>query len=144
MGGQVMTETTATTATATALAVGLGRRKEAVARVRLRPDAGGFTVNGKPAEQYFRSGRELRSIRLPLSLSKEGANVGVHVNVRGGGPTGQAGAISLGIARALCKLDPESEPKLRAQGFLTRDSRMVERKKYGQPKARRRFQYSKR
>lgn len=140
-----MTEAATTTgAVATALAASLGRRKEAVARVRLRAGGGGFTVNGQPAEQYFRSGRELRSIRLPLSLSKEGAKVDVHANVRGGGPTGQAGALVLGIARALVKLDPESEPKLRAQGFLTRDARMVERKKYGQPKARRRFQYSKR
>ena len=126
------------------VACGLGRRKESVARVRLRSGTGVLKVNGREANDYFRGGRDRTTIRLPLLLCREGVKYDVLANVKGGGPTGQAGAILLGIARAMVKLDPEVMPKLRAQGFLTRDSRMVERKKYGQRKARRRFQYSKR
>ena len=123
---------------------GLGRRKEAVARVRLKAGTGVLKVNGKDANDYFRGDRDRATVRQPLLLSREGVKYDVLANVAGGGFSGQAGAILLGIARAMVKADPDLEPKLRAQGFLTRDSRMVERKKYGQRKARRRFQYSKR
>lgn len=123
---------------------GVGRRKEAVARVRVLPGAGAFTINGREPGAYFRVERDRTAIKAPLLLSTSAAKYDVFANAKGGGPTGQAGAIVMGLARALAKLEPELEPKLRAQGFLTRDSRMVERKKYGQRKARRRFQYSKR
>ena len=122
----------------------VGRRKEAVARVRMSPGEGKITVNGKEADQYFRAERDRGSIRAPLLLARDGVKYDVAARITGGGSTGQAGALVLGIARALSKTDPDVAPKLRAQGFLTRDSRMVERKKYGRPKARRSFQYSKR
>ena len=134
-----MTEGTAKTTT-----WGLGRRKEAVARVRMLPGTGLVKVNGREANDYFRGDRDRSAIRGPLLLYPSAAKYDILANVKGGGSTGQAGAIVLGIARAITKIEPELEPKLRAQGFLTRDSRMVERKKYGQRKARRRFQYSKR
>ena len=123
---------------------GVGRRKEAVARVRLKPGAGEMAVNGRKVEEYFHRGRERMAVRAPLQVSPTPGKYDVLANIRGGGPTGQAGAMVMGIARALAKAEPELAPKLRAQGFLTRDSRMVERKKYGRRKARRSFQYSKR
>lgn len=122
---------------------GVGRRKESVARVRLKAGTGVLKVNGKEPKEYFRSVRDQTVIRQPLAVNP-GTQYDVLVNVSGGGSTGQAGAIVMGIARAMAKTEPALGPKLRAQGFLTRDSRMVERKKYGQRKARRRFQYSKR
>ena len=123
---------------------GVGRRKESVARVRLLPGAGAMAVNGRKMEDYFRRDRERAVVKAPLQVSPTPGKYDVFANIKGGGPTGQAGAMVMGIARALAKAEPELAPKLRAQGFLTRDSRMVERKKYGQRKARRRFQYSKR
>lgn len=128
----------------TGMVWGLGRRKEAVARVRVRPGTGAVTVNGREANAFFQEERDRATVRAPLLLSPTPGKYDVLAKVSGGGSTGQAGAMVLGIARALVKLEPELEPKLRAQGFLTRDARMVERKKYGQRKARRRFQYSKR
>ena len=122
---------------------GVGRRKEAVARVRLKAGTGVLKVNGKEANEYFRSDRDRASIRQPLAVHAD-TKYDILVKVTGGGSTGQAGAIVMGIARAMAKVEPALGPKLRAAGFLTRDSRMVERKKYGQKKARRRFQYSKR
>lgn len=123
---------------------GVGRRKTSVARVRVRAGTGVLTVNGREANDYFQEDRDRTVIRSPLLLAREGTKYDVLASVKGGGSTGQSGAILMGIARAMAKLDPEVEPKLRAQGFLTRDSRMVERKKYGHKKARRSFQYSKR
>ena len=122
----------------------VGRRKEAVARVRMSPGEGRITVNGKEADAYFRADRDRGTIRAALLLARDGVKYDVTARITGGGSTGQAGALLLGIARALAKSDPDVKPKLRAQGLLTRDARMVERKKYGHPKARRSFQYSKR
>ena len=122
---------------------GVGRRKESVARVRLKAGTGVLKVNGKEADEYFRSDRDRASIRQPMAVTLD-VKYDVLAKVSGGGSTGQAGAIVMGIARAMAKVEPTLGPKLRAQGFLTRDSRMVERKKYGRRKARRRFQYSKR
>lgn len=121
-----------------------GRRKTAVARVRMFSGSGKIVVNGRAFETYFHT-EMLRGLAAqPLARVEASAKFDVHVNVSGGGPTGQAGAISLGIARALCKSDLALRPALKAGGLLTRDSRMRERKKYGQPGARKRFQYSKR
>ena len=124
--------------------LGTGRRKTSVARVRLAVGAGKITVNGRAFETYF----PLESLRLqasqPLTLTQMGNRYDVRVNVSGGGPSGQAGAIRHGIARALVTADPNLRPMLRADGLLTRDPRMRERKKYGQPGARKRFQFSKR
>ena len=131
-------------AEASNVVTGTGRRKESVARVRLKAGAGNITVNGREAKEYFRGERDQASIRAPLMLCAEGSKYDVTVNVRGGGFAGQAGAVVLGVARALLKIEDAIEPKLRAAGYLTRDSRMVERKKYGRRKARRSFQYSKR
>ncbi|MCX5788743.1 MAG: 30S ribosomal protein S9 [Elusimicrobia bacterium] len=122
-----------------------GRRKTSIAQVRLTPQGEGkVTVNTKPVDVFFRG--EHRQISDVLSpLKAEGAGVyNVTVKVVGGGITGQAGAIRHGIARALAKIDDKLKKAMRVQGFLTRDDRMVERKKSGQPKARKRFQYSKR
>ena len=124
--------------------LGTGRRKTSVARVRLAVGAGKITVNGRAFETYF----PLESLRLqasqPLTLTQMANRYDVRVNVSGGGPSGQAGAIRHGIARALVTADPNLRPMLRADGLLTRDPRMRERKKYGQPGARKRFQFSKR
>ena len=124
-----------------------GRRKTSVARVRLIPDGEGkVTVNSKPADDYFR-GQEhrLRNVMAPIGVAAEGAKKFDYVlKVIGGGLTGQADAARHAIARALVKLDEKNKKAMRANGFLTRDPRMVERKKSGQPKARKRFQYSKR
>jgi small subunit ribosomal protein S9 len=123
---------------------GTGRRKAAVARVRLRPGDGKFIVNKRPYDQYLTEERDRHDLMTVLHKTKTAGAVDVHVNVRGGGYTGQAGAIVLGLGRALCKYDESLESILRDNGFLTRDPRKVERKKYGQPGARRRFQFSKR
>ena len=122
----------------------VGRRKEAVARVRLAPGTGNITVNGRSMDEYF--GRETSKMILvePLKLVDQLGKVDVFVNASGGGLSGQAGAIRHGISRALCELNAEFRPVLKKAGFMTRDARAVERKKYGQPGARKRFQFSKR
>jgi len=121
-----------------------GKRKMAVARVRLRLGTGNIQVNGRPIEEYF--GREvLRTlVKQPLDLVNASTRYDVAASVRGGGPTGQAGALRHSIARALCDLDQALRPQLKRGGFLTRDARKKERKKYGQRGARARFQFSKR
>jgi small subunit ribosomal protein S9 len=123
---------------------GTGRRKTAVARVRIKSGSGQFVVNGKPLEEFFTTLETRRAVRQPLSVTETGANYDVFVRVGGGGPTGQAGAVLLGLARALRNDNPNFEPVLREHGLLTRDSRMIERKKYGLRKARRATQFSKR
>lgn len=123
---------------------GTGRRKRAIARVRVRPGDGKFFVNKRPHDEYFTELRDRNDITTVLRKTNTLGSVDVHVNVHGGGYTGQAGAIVLGLARALRRYDETLEPVLRDNGFLTRDPRKVERKKYGQPGARRRFQFSKR
>ncbi|MCK5438671.1 MAG: 30S ribosomal protein S9 [Gemmatimonadetes bacterium] len=125
-------------------AVGVGRRKTAVARVYLRPGKGSWQINGRPLDGYFPRPLHAQQCRQPLEVGKAEDSFDVVVNVRGGGPTGQAGAIQLGLARALVVTDEELRGPLKAAGLLTRDPRMVERKKYGRPKARKRFQFSKR
>lgn len=123
---------------------GVGRRKSAVARVRIAPGNGKIEVNGRALNDYFSGERDRKSIFGPLEVTNTGGKMDVLVNTDGGGPTGQAGAIVLGLGRALAKYDNSLEGALRNAGFLTRDSRMKERKKYGQRGARRRFQFSKR
>ena len=123
---------------------GTGRRKSSAARVYLRPGTGQFIVNRRPIDQYFPNEMLKMIIRQPLTLTETNDRFDVLVNVRGGGYTGQAGALRLGIARALCEYNPELRGRLKSAGLLTRDSREVERKKYGQPGARKRFQFSKR
>jgi len=124
--------------------VGTGRRKTSVARVFIQPGTGKIQINGKPLEEYFVHKEHIYMVMQPLVATANEDKVDISVNVKGGGLTGQAGAVRHGIARALVLLDETNRPALRANGFLTRDSRMVERKKYGQRKARRRFQFSKR
>jgi small subunit ribosomal protein S9 len=121
-----------------------GRRKEATARVWLKAGTGVVTVNGRDINNYF--GRETSKMVLfqPLEMLEHKGKIDLTVNVKGGGLSGQAGAIRHGISRALCSFNPEFRPVLKKAGFLTRDARAVERKKYGQPGARRRFQFSKR
>ncbi len=123
---------------------GTGRRKTAVARVRLKPGQGNIFVNDKPIEEYFASKVYLQRIRQPLELTANANKFDVHAKVTGGGLTGQSGALIHGIARALVAADADMRPVLSKAGLLTRDSRMVERKKYGQSGARKRFQFSKR
>lgn len=123
---------------------GTGRRKTAVARVYLRPGSGQMTVNRRSFDEYFANQVLKMVIRQPLLLTETADRFDILVNVVGGGPNGQAGAIRHGIARALLEYNAELRPRLKAAGFLTRDPRTVERKKYGQPKARKRFQFSKR
>jgi small subunit ribosomal protein S9 len=124
--------------------ISVGRRKESVARVRLTPGTGNITINGRALDAYF--GRETSKMILvePLKLVDQMGKLDVHVTARGGGLSGQAGAIRHGITRALCELNPEYRPVLKKAGFITRDARAVERKKYGRPGARKRFQFSKR
>ena len=123
---------------------GTGRRKSAIARVYLRPGSGEFKVNGRPFEQYFVTEEQRSSARLPLVSTETHSNVNVVANVSGGGVSGQADAVKLGVARALILFNAELRKKLKAEGMVTRDSRGKERKKYGQKGARKRFQYSKR
>ena len=124
--------------------LGTGRRKTAVARVRLATGSGKITVNGRAFEVYFPLDTLRATVSQPLTLTGNGDKLDVRVNVVGGGPAGQAGATRHGIARALLKFDATLRPALKAEGFLTRDPRARERKKYGQPGARKRFQFSKR
>src|SRR5229473_7641561 len=123
---------------------GTGRRKSAVARVYLRPGSGEFKVNGRPFEQYFVTEEQRSSARQPLVSTESTSNFNVVANVSGGGVSGQADAVKLGVARALILFNAELRKKLKAEGMVTRDSRGKERKKYGQKGARKRFQYSKR
>jgi small subunit ribosomal protein S9 len=122
----------------------VGRRKKAVARVRLVPGEGKIVVNKRDIDNYFGLETLKMTVRQPLALTNVGGSFDVLVNVNGGGLTGQAGAIRHGISRALCKANPELRPALKAAGFLTRDPRMKERKKYGLKAARRAPQFSKR
>jgi small subunit ribosomal protein S9 len=124
--------------------LGTGRRKTAVARVRLATGSGKITVNRRPFENYFPL-ETLRAVVIqPLTVAGAMEKFDVRVNVAGGGPNGQADAVRHGLARALIKFDAALRPPLKAEGLLTRDPRMRERKKYGQPGARKRFQFSKR
>jgi len=124
--------------------LGTGRRKTSVARVRLATGTGKVTVNGRSLEDYFPLETQRNDVLLPLNLTDTNNKLDVRINVCGGGMTGQAGAARHGISRALLNVDPNLRPLLKSAGLLTRDPRMKERKKYGQPGARRRFQYSKR
>ncbi|MDB5297328.1 MAG: rpsI [Phycisphaerales bacterium] len=123
---------------------GLGRRKSAVARVRVATGTGKITINNRELNEFFTGERDRKGIFGPLEVTNTGGKVDVHARCTGGGPTGQAGAVVMGLARALLKYDNSTEVALRGSGFLTRDSRMKERKKYGQRGARRKFQFSKR
>ena len=123
---------------------GTGRRKTSVARVFLRPGHGKVLVNGRPSEDYFHAETQRAALREPLNITSTAADYDVIVNVDGGGLSGQAFAIRMGLSRALCLLNPNFRVPLKQRGFLTRDAREVERKKYGQPGARKRFQFSKR
>jgi small subunit ribosomal protein S9 len=122
----------------------VGRRKRAIARVRLVPGTGKYIVNGKTLEDYFPSKVHQQTVAEPFVTVEAGDNFDVFVNLSGGGATGQAGALRLGIARALVEVDPNTRPALKAAGFLTRDAREKESKKYGLKKARKAPQYSKR
>lgn len=135
---------TETTASPVEWSWGLGRRKSAVARVRIRPGKGIFLVNKRECDEYFTAARDRNDLQNVLEKTSMKDNIDIYVNVKGGGFTGQAGAIILGLGRAILKYDNSLEPILRDNKFLTRDPRKVERKKYGQPGARKRFQFSKR
>ena len=124
--------------------LGTGRRKTAIARVRLASGTGKITVNGRPFENYFPVETLRGMAAQPLTVTGTAGKLDVRVNVSGGGPNGQAGAVRHGISRALLQFDANLRPTLKAEGFLTRDPRMRERKKYGQPGARKRYQFSKR
>ncbi len=124
--------------------LGTGRRKESVARVFLRPGKGDFEVNGRPFDSYFPTEAARASVRQPLLATETADKFDVLMLLHGGGISGQAGAARLGIARALCEFNAELRPRLKKLGFLTRDPRRHERKKYGQKGARKRFQFSKR
>ena len=124
--------------------LGTGRRKTAVARVRLAAGSGKIVINGRPFESYFPTDT-LRTVAVtPLTVTEGATKYDIRINVNGGGPNGQAGAVRHGIARALLKVDAALRPTLKTAGLLTRDPRRREREKYGQPGARKRFQYSKR
>ena len=124
---------------------GTGRRKQAIARVRLVPGTGEVIVNGKEGSDYFnRIANYTQSVKAPLETLGLENEYNILVNAHGGGLTGQSDAVKLGVARALCQLAPENRQPLKAEGYLTRDPRAKERKKYGQPGARKRFQFSKR
>jgi small subunit ribosomal protein S9 len=123
---------------------GTGRRKTSAARVYLRPGSGRIRVNDKPFDDYFPNEMLKMIIRQPLVITETADKFDLHVRVAGGGYAGQAGALRHGIARALLSYNPELRGRLKAAGFLTRDPRKVERKKYGRPGARKRFQFSKR
>lgn len=122
----------------------LGRRKKAVARVYLKSGKGTITVNGRPVEEFFPLDTQRFQLEKPFKLTETHGKYDVKLNLTGGGTTGQVEAARLAIARALVKADPEHKPALKAEKLMTRDSRMVERKKFGQPKARKKFQFSKR
>ncbi|MCX5700788.1 MAG: 30S ribosomal protein S9 [Candidatus Omnitrophica bacterium] len=122
----------------------VGRRKDSVARVQLIPGSGNFLVNKRPCEKYFLRETDRIIIRQPLELTNNTTKFDVYANIKGGGISGQAGALRLGISRALMAMDPALKDLLRKQGYLTRDPRAKERKKYGQKGARKRFQWTKR
>jgi len=122
----------------------IGRRKTAVARIYLTEGSGKITVNKKDLEVYFPTATLQYKVRQPLSMTNTVENFDIKVNVYGGGITGQAEAVRMAIARAMCEVDAENRSILKPEGLLTRDPRMVERKKFGQKKARKRFQFSKR
>ena len=124
--------------------IGTGRRKTAVARVRLTPGTGKVVVDRRTFEAYFPLEQQRTLVLQPFTATATAGKFDVHVSVAGGGPFGQVGAARHGIARALLTVDPNLRPLLKAEGLLTRDPRMKERKKYGQPGARKRFQFSKR
>ncbi len=126
------------------VAMGTGRRKTAVARVRIRRGTGKMTINNRPLDDYFRVERNRAVVQSPLEATDMVGQVDIWVRAQGGGTSGQVGAIVLGIARALQAMEPALHARLSDGGFLTRDGRMVERKKYGFKKARRSFQFSKR
>jgi len=126
------------------IAIGTGRRKTAVARVFVRDGSGKIVVNGKDVKDYFATAEQVQVVNQPLLVTSMGAKYDILINVTGGGLNGQAAACLHGISRALVQIDPDARTSLKANGYLTRDSRMVERKKYGQKGARRRFQFSKR
>ena len=126
------------------LGIGTGRRKTSVARVYVRDGSGNFTINGKTLTQYFPQEEHTLMVRQPLMVIAAENKFDILINVYGGGNNGQAGACRHGLARALCQADKANYASLRSNGYLTRDSRMVERKKYGRRGARRRFQFSKR
>lgn len=136
------------TAEATAVApdviIGTGRRKTAIARIRMKRGEGRILVNQREYKAFFATEKDRQRVVAPLLATGTAAQFDVFVRVNGGGTTGQSGAIMMGIARALKKFDPNFDDKLRAEGFLTRDARMKERKKYGRRGARRSFQFSKR
>ena len=123
---------------------GTGRRKTAVARVRIREGSGKFVVNKLEVDAYFPLEIQRNDVRAPMTSTEMGGRLDVFVNVNGSGKHSQSGAVALGLARALKELRPDLEASLRDNGFLTRDARMVERKKYGHKKARKSFQFSKR
>ena len=122
----------------------IGRRKTAVARVYLTEGTGKITVNKREFESYFPTATLQYKVRQPLAMTNSAENFDVKINVYGGGSTGQAEAVRMAIARAMCEVDAENRGILKPEGLLTRDPRMVERKKFGQKKARKRFQFSKR
>lgn len=135
---------TATPVTGTTWFLGTGRRKESIARVFVRGGSGKFTVNGRTAEQYFPNVAWKHEATEPLKFTSLAEQVDVMVSAHGGGVGGQAGAVRMGLSRAIARFNPELRAALRKNGFLTRDSRMKERKKYGQKGARKRFQFTKR
>lgn len=122
----------------------IGRRKTSTARLYIKPGKGDFLVNGDPLDKYFDTQAKINVAMLPLEVTEKTADYDIKVTVRGGGITGQAGAIQLAVARALDDLNEDVHDVLKQNDLLTRDDRMVERKKYGQPKARKKFQFSKR
>ena len=122
----------------------LKRRKTAVARVFMREGSGKIVVNGKDIKEYFSSDEQIKTVHQPLLVTSNDSKFDILINVYGGGMNGQASACLHGISRALLQIDPDCRTSLKANGYLTRDSRMVERKKFGQKGARRRFQFSKR
>ena len=126
------------------IAIGTGRRKTAVARVFVRDGSGKITVNGKDVNEYFATAQQVQVVQQPLLVTSMGNKYDILINVQGGGMNGQAAACLHGISRALVQIDQDARTALKSNGYLTRDSRMVERKKYGQRGARRRFQFSKR
>jgi len=123
---------------------GTGKRKSSIARVYLRPGSGEIKINKRTIEDYFPSDALKMILKQPLALTESAEKFDIYANIAGGGSTGQAWALRLGISRALCDFNQELRAQLKKGGFLTRDARIKERKKYGQPGARKRFQYSKR
>ena len=124
--------------------IATGRRKSSIARVELKKGKGNFLVNGRNFDEFFNRETQKMIIKKPLKLLGLDGQYDISVNVTGGGTTGQAGAVRLGISRVLEKINSDYRPELKSNGMLTRDSRQVERKKYGQPGARKKFQFSKR